>query len=90
MLYQNSTLLLSITLHFQQLILDANILDIAMHYCEDIVLVLNDVQLWNNENIWHAASRQYVLWQHGHMIICYVVAICARWPSPNGLYTAWV
>ena len=67
---------ISITLHFQQLILDANILDIAMRYCEDIVLVLNNVQIWNNENVWHAASRQYVLWQHGHMIICCVV-VCS-------------
>ena len=50
---------------FQQLILDANVLDIAMRYRED-VLVLNNVR--NNENFRHAAwdSMSYgsiVIWE---------------------------
>jgi hypothetical protein len=37
---------------FTQLVLDGNVLDIAMSYRED-VLVLNHPR--NNENFWHAA-----------------------------------
>ena len=85
---------ISITPLFQQLVLDANVLDIAMRYRED-VLVLNNVR--NNENFRHAAYRQYVLWQHGHLgrgnrrVVpsCCVVAIRARFPSPNGVYTGY-
>jgi hypothetical protein len=43
---------------FNQIVLDANILDIAMRYRED-VLVLNNNR--NNENFRHAAYRQFVL-----------------------------
>lgn len=55
---------ISTTPLFQQLILDGNVLDIAMRYREDI-LVLNHPR--NNENFRHTAYRQYVLWQHGRL-----------------------
>ena len=48
---------------FPQLLLDGNMLEIAMRYREDF-LVENAVR--NNENFRHAAYRQYILWQHGH------------------------
>ncbi len=77
---------------FRQLVLDGNVLEIAMRYRED-VLVLNNVR--NNQNFQHAAYRQYVLWQHGRLgrrnrrVVpsCCVLAICNRYPSPNGIYT---
>ena len=79
---------------FPQVVLDANILDIAMRYRED-VLVLDNAR--NNENFRHAAYRQFVLWQHGHLgrgnrrvvSSCCVTAIRARYPSPNGIYTGY-
>ena len=79
---------------FTQLVLDANVLDIAMHYRED-VLVLEHPR--NNENFWHTAYRQYVLWQHGRLgqgnrrVIpsCCVLAIRYQYPSPNGIYTGF-
>ena len=79
---------ISLTPLFQQLIVDANVLDIAMRYRED-VLVLNNVR--SNENFRHAAYRQYVLWQHGHLGRGNrrVVAIHTCYPSPNGLYTGY-
>ena len=79
---------------FNQIVLDANILDIAMRYRED-VLVLNNNR--NNENFRHAAYRQFVLWQHGRLgrgnrrVVpsCCVLAIRSRYPSPNGVYTGY-
>ena len=79
---------------FRLLVLDGNVLEIAMRYRED-VLVLDNVR--NNENFRHAAYRQYVLWQHGRLgrgnrrVVpsCCVVAIRARYPSPNGIYTGY-
>jgi hypothetical protein len=79
---------------FHQLVLDGNVLDIAMRYRED-VLVLDNAR--NNENFRHAAYRQYILWQHGRLgqanrrVIpsCCVLAIRARYPSPNGIYTGF-
>lgn len=70
---------------FPQLVLDGNVLDIAMRYRAD-VLVLDNVR--NNENFHHAAYRQFVLWQHGHLgkgnrrVVpsCCVTAIRARYP----------
>ena len=79
---------------FNQLVLDANVLDIAMRYRED-VLVLDHPR--NNENFRYAAYRQYVLWQHGRLgqgnrriIASCVLAIRARYPSPNGVYTGFL
>jgi hypothetical protein len=79
---------------FHQLVLDGNVLDIAMRYRED-VLVLDNAR--NNENFRHAAYRQYIIWQHGRLgqgnrrVIpsCCVLAIRARYPSPNGIYTGF-
>ena len=48
---------------FAQLVLNGNVLDIAMRYRENF-LVLDNAR--NNENFRHAAYRQFVLWQHGH------------------------
>ena len=79
---------------FRQVVLDGNVLEIAMRYRED-VLVLNNVR--NNQSFRHAAYRQYVLWQHGRLgrgnrrVVpsCCVIAIRTRYPSPNGVYTGY-
>ena len=73
---------------FQQPIIDAIVLELAVRYRED-VLVLKNVR--NNKNFRHAAYRQYVLWQHGKLergnrrVVpnCCVLAIRARYPLPN-------
>jgi hypothetical protein len=49
---------------FNQIVLDANILDIAMRYREDVLVLNNNI---NNENFRHAAYRQFVLRQHGRL-----------------------
>ena len=80
---------------FHQLVLDGNVLDLAMRYRED-VLALDHPR--NNENFRHAAYRQYVLWQHGRLgqgnrrVVpsCCVLAIRARYPSPNNMYTGFL
>ena len=79
---------------FNQLVLDANVLDIAMRYKEDILVIEHPR---NNENFRHSAYRQFVLWQHGRLgrgnrvVVpgCCVLAIRARYPSPNGIYTGF-
>ncbi len=79
---------------FSQLVLDGNVLDIAMRYREDII-VADPVR--NNENFCHAAYRQFVLWQHGRLgkgnrvVVpsCCVLKIRARYRSPNGLYVGF-
>ena len=79
---------------FSQLVLDGNVLELAMRYMEDI-LVADPVS--NNENFCHAAYRQYVLWQHGRLgkgnraVVpsCCVLKVRARYPSPNGLYVGF-
>ena len=79
---------------FAQIVLDGNILDITMRYREDM-LVLENTR--NDENFRHAAYRQFVLWQHGHLgkgnrrVVpsCCVKAIRARYPSPSGVYTGY-
>ena len=55
---------MSTTPLFQQLVLDGNVLDIAMRYRED-VLALDHPR--NNENFRHTAYHQYVLLQHGRL-----------------------
>ena len=85
---------ISTTPLFLQLVLDPNVLDLAMRYRED-VLVLGNVR--NNENFRRAAYRQYVLWQHGRLgrgnrrVVpsCCVVKIRACYPSPNGMYSGY-
>ena len=79
---------------FSQLVLDGNVLELAMRYMEDI-LVADPVR--NNENFRHAAYRQYVLWQHGRLgkgnrvVIpsCCVLKVKARNHSPNRLYVGF-
>ena len=79
---------------FAQLVLDGNVLDIALRLWEDVLVHENNR---NNENFWHAAYRQFVLWQHGRLgkgnrrVIpsCCVLAIRSRYPSPNGLYVGY-
>ena len=80
---------------FRQLVLDGNVLELSMRHRED-VLVLNNNR--NNENFRHAAYRQYILWQHGQLgrgnrrVVpsCCVLAIRARYPSPNGIYRGYM
>ena len=94
MLYKCCLSMHLLNLSLRQLVLDGNVLELAMGYRED-VLVVNNVR--NNENFHHAAYRQYVLWQHGRLgrgnrtVVpsCCVIAICARYPSPNGMYTGY-
>ena len=79
---------------FNQLMLDANVLDIATRYREDILVMEHPK---NNENFRHSACRQFVLWQHGRLgrgnrvVVpsCCVLAIRTRYPSPNGIYTGF-
>jgi hypothetical protein len=84
---------------FPQLVLDGNVLDLAMHsdalQGREDFLVLNNVR--NNENFHHAAYRQYALWQHGRLgsgnrrmiPFCCVTAIRRQYPSPNGIYSGY-
>ena len=79
---------------FQLVVLNGNVLDIAMRYRED-VFALDHPR--NNENFRHMAYRQYILWQHGRLgqgnrrVVpsCCVLAIRARYPFPNGIYTGY-
>ena len=79
---------------FQLIVLNGNVLDIAMRYRED-VLALDHPR--NNENFRHMAYRQFILWQHGRLgqgnrrvfPSCCVLAIRARYPSQNGIYTGY-
>ena len=79
---------------FAQLVLDGNVLDIALRLWEDVLVYENHR---NNENFRHAAYRQFVLWQNGRLgkgnrrVIpsCCVLAICSRYPSPNGFYVGY-
>jgi hypothetical protein len=75
-----------------QLVLDGNVLDLAMHYrAGKTFLVLNNVR--NNENFHHAAYRQYVLWQHekisGNRRMIPSCCVRKRYPSPNGIYSGY-
>ncbi|CAB4012049.1 Hypothetical predicted protein [Paramuricea clavata] len=85
-----------ITTHplFYQIVLDPNILDIAMRYKEDVLAMEHPR---NNENFRHTAYRQFVLWQHGRLgqgdrrVVpsCCVQTIRKRYPSPNGIYVGF-
>lgn len=85
---------ISTTALFRNLVLDGNVLDLAMRYRED-VLALDHAR--NNENFRHTAYRQYVLWQHGRLgqgnrrVVpsCCVIAIRRRYPSASGIYTGF-
>ena len=85
---------ISIAPLFQQLVLDGNVLDLAMRYREDVLAIDHPR---NNGNFRHTAYRQYVLWQHGRLgqgnrrVVpsCCVLAIRTRYPSPNGIYTGF-
>ena len=85
---------ISTTPLFLQLVLDPNVLDLAMRFREDF-LVLSNVR--NNENFRHAAYRQYM--SYGSMVdwegqqkscsqlLCGIIRAC--YPSPNGMYTGY-
>ena len=49
---------------FSQLVLDPNVLDLAMRFRKEPLVLDNNR---NNKNFRHAAYRQYVLWQHGRL-----------------------
>ena len=80
---------------FAQLAMDANVLDIALRYREDFLVVEHPR---NNEIFFrYAAYRQYVLRQHGRLgqgnrrVIpsCCVLAIRARYLSPTGIHNGF-
>ena len=72
---------------FQLIVLNGNVLDIAMRYREDVLALDHP---WRNENFRPMAYRQFILWQHGCVVpSCCVLTIRARYPSQNGIYIGY-
>ena len=100
--HKYSAALHSTTPLFSQLVLDPNVLYLAeekmfVAILGEDVLVLDNIR--DNETYQgHVAYRKYILLsQHHHLVrdnrrvspSCCVVAICARYPSPNGIYSGY-
>ena len=85
----------SLTLVFKNICLDRENIQTAIRNLADTFVF---TPMYENKAMRHAAYRQYVMWQHGHLgsgrriVIpsCCVWAIRNLYPSPTGVYTGFI
>ena len=84
----------SITRPFQNICVDSDNLATVIRSLADTYVF---TPVYNNKEMRHAAYRQYIMWQHGHLgkghckVIpsCCVCKIRKHYPSPDGNYTGY-